>query len=177
MAASSYKADAAFPVNNMKKVQLNGVIGKGEFVLVDDNDFDKVSSFSWSLNTNGYAVSSRYSKETKKSVSFYLHRFLLGVEGKKHIEVDHINRNKLDNRIKNLRVCTRRDNSCNKSQKIGISGFRGVWKNHNGWQAVLKFRGERMCLGTYEDKKEAAKKWNEVAKKYHGEFAVLNEGL
>lgn len=66
--------------------------------------------------------------------------------------IDHINLNKTDNRIINLRDVSPADNSSNQHaphMKKTASGKRGVQRNHSGWQAVIWRNGERQCLGTF----------------------------
>jgi hypothetical protein len=72
--------------------------------------------------------------------------------------IDHINGIKSDNRIENLRDVSPAINSqnCRVTRKAGnLSGFRGVQKNHNGWQAVVALNKKRHCVGTFRDPKDA----------------------
>jgi hypothetical protein len=89
---------------------------RGLFTFIDDEDFDKVSKFSWCATANGYAVS------RIKNKIVYLHRFLLTAP--KNTIIDHINGDKLDNRKKNLRFCNTSENVRNQKkdrQKDAIS--------------------------------------------------------
>ena len=56
-----------------------------------------------------------------------------------------------------------------------ISGFKGVYKYPNGWQARIGVSGKEIALGVYKKKTEAAKTYNKAAIKYYGGFADLNE--
>lgn len=64
-----------------------------------------------------------------------------------------------------------------RNPKIGISGFKGVvWlEKAKKWMARIKFESNFIYLGIFIDKLDAAKSYNEAAKKYFGEFAYLNK--
>ena len=81
-------------------------------------------------------------------------------------ELDHINRDKLDNRIENLRECNSSQNAANRTSNGKI--YKGVSKCKNG-----KFKSQ-ITLGTFDTAEEAAKKYDEALYELHGEFALLN---
>lgn len=140
-------------------------------VLIDREDFEKINRYSWSINTP-----KRGRLYVRSSHHVLLHRFIMDAPAGK--EVDHINGNLLDNRKKNLRVCERCDNVKNRSvNKNSSSGLRGVyWDAESGkWAAAISFNKKRIKIGRYATKVQAARAYNEAAKKYHGEFARLNE--
>ncbi len=94
------------------------------------------------------------------------------------VEVDHINRNPLDNRKENLRLCTPSQNIGNqKLRASNRSGFKGVRRHRGKWQAVISKLGAVYCLGTFEDKKHAASIYDQKAIELYGEFALTNKGL
>jgi hypothetical protein len=72
--------------------------------------------------------------------------------------IDHINGNRSDNRITNLRDVTNTRNllSFRKTNHNNSSGFIGVNKNHNGWRAEIKVNYKNINLGTYPTKEEAS---------------------
>lgn len=89
--------------------------------------------------------------------------------------VDHINGNKIDNRISNLRSCTVSQNGFNRpAPPSNTSGYKGVGKCGDKWRSRLVFEGKEYSFGTYDCKHEAAKAYNIGALKHHGEFAYLN---
>lgn len=72
--------------------------------------------------------------------------------------IDHINGNKSDNRITNLRDVTNARNllSYRKTNQNNSSGFIGVHKNHNGWRAEITVHSQNINLGTYPTKEDAS---------------------
>ena len=91
--------------------------------------------------------------------------------------VDHIDRNKLNNHISNLRWCTREENQHNRSKnKNGTSMYKGVsfHKASNKWQAKIRHNGLQIHLGLFTDEVEAAQEYDRKASELFGVFAVLN---
>ena len=88
-------------------------------------------------------------------------------------ELDHKDKNRENNKIENLRVCTRSENLMNKGKRPeNTSGYKGVFKNgQKGWMA----RCCKKYLGTYSDKEKAAEAYNKYARETFGPFAELNE--
>ena len=76
----------------------------GSFFLIDAEDFPAVSQRTWSLGKRGYPVSHTSRKMPGGARTEPLHRYLMKPEP--GYEVDHISGNKLDNRRKNLRICS-----------------------------------------------------------------------
>jgi hypothetical protein len=90
-------------------------------------------------------------------------------------DIDHINGNRKDNRIANLRAATRSQNNGNMGVRArNKSGFKGVYWNNaaNKWQAMLGAKGGvRRYLGVYNTPEEAHEAYMQAAKAYFGEFA------
>jgi len=106
---------------------------------------------------------------------YYSHRLAwLYVHGEFPIcYIDHINHNKSDNRIENLRNADTFSNAHNiKKFSTNTSGHKGIcWhKKAKKWMARFKCRGKVYYLGVYSDIEEAVKVYEENAKKYHKEF-------
>ena len=92
------------------------------------------------------------------------------------LPVDHINGNRSDNRIANLRLATASQNGYNRRKpRNNTSGEKGVtWvKRRNQWQAVITVNGTQKFLGRFASREAAATVYQKSALQYHGEFANL----
>jgi hypothetical protein len=92
--------------------------------------------------------------------------------------IDHINSNRSDNRICNLRLATNSENLCNRGmQSDNKSGFKGVsWqKDRKKWVAQCKVNSKKYNLGRFDTAEEASLAYQEFASKAHGEF--FNRGV
>lgn len=139
------------------------------WAVVDAEDHESVKDVVWSLHTRGYAQGRVNGKRV------LMHRYLLGLEsggggrgsGVKRPQVDHINRDKLDNRRANLRVVTHKQNHQNMPATGGASEFRGVVKHSkvDKWMARVKVDGHTKYLGLFESEEEAAEAAREGRKR------------
>jgi len=138
-------------------------------------DYDKDSGkFFWKSNSReaGATVKGyRVIKINNKTIP--LHHLVWIVENKRYPKmgyiIDHINHNREDNRIENLREITPAENSKNmKLNAKNTSGFNGVrWHKHsNSWYAYINEDGEEISLGYFKTKEEAIKARLEANKKY-----------
>lgn len=147
---------------------------QGRYALVDPKDIERLSKWSWSFSgVNGYARrGERTSADKQKTI--YMHREILKCPD--NVEVDHANRNKLDNRRSNLRLATSRQNKINKATINRTSGYRGVFWHEKSrmWFAKIGINSKSKNLGYFASKKEAAKAYDTAARQHHGEFAILN---
>lgn len=117
--------------------------------------------------------------------------YLLTVDGERHYAhriawrwfygddpatfIDHINGDKGDNRISNLRLCTMSENMRNaKKRKTNTSGVIGVWfdRRSGKWQAEILVNYKKTYIGSFSDLGDAASARREAEIKYHGEFSV-----
>ena len=94
--------------------------------------------------------------------------FLEKVEGK--LEIDHINQNKKDNRVENLRWCNRRENLINRGiTSLNTSGVKGVRfrKDRNSWVSRFNIEENKTKSKHFKTKEEAIKWRLEMEKKYY----------
>jgi len=97
------------------EIWLNGHYGQGLHAKVDPEDYLRVSRYSWYYR-HGYALSEINGKEMR------MHRFITGTI-EDDIVVDHINRDRLDNRRSNLRELTAKENANNRSNNTFVEAF------------------------------------------------------
>ncbi len=150
--------------NNVKTIPVGGDF----HAYVDAADFEWLNRWVWYLH-------GEYAARWERGKIIFLHREV--ARPPKGMVVDHKNRNKLDNTRENLRVCTKQENSCNRSKKRGSSSrFTGVsyCKWTHKWDARIGIGGKRVRLGLYQEDTEAARAYDYKAVELSGEFARLN---
>lgn len=145
--------------------QIDGLIYcySEEDELLFFTDDKRVLKHSWGKAASGYCGSHINGKQV------LLHRFLLNPQSNEL--VDHINRNKKDNRIANLRNTNKSINAFNCGvRKNNTSGVTGVWfrKDTNKWTAEIKVNLKKLSLGCFFTKEEAIKARKEAEAKYYG---------
>ncbi len=152
-------------------------LGEGKYALVDQQDFYWVNNFHWCINGRGeqfYAVRNILTKHGKTKL-VRLHREIMKPPA--GLLVDHHNCDTLDNRRENLRLATPAQNMQNRRKRKNTSSqFIGVsfHKNSKVWVVQIVHNGKHIWLGRFDSEIEAAKAYDEAARKYHGEFARLN---
>lgn len=143
---------------------------KGEIVgecLVDDDTWKDLVRYKIYLRDDGYACG--YINKGGVMVHIYLYKKYKGNIPKKYT-IDHINNNRLDNRLDNLRTASMSLQSHNQRKFAGaICKYKGVTINGNRF--VVNCHGERHSFMYME---EAARKFNEIAIKKYGDHANLN---
>lgn len=103
----------------------------------------------------------------------YLHRLICGAAP--DLVVDHVNRNSLDCRRKNLRIVGFNDNAHNADYGENKTGFRGVYRRSNGtFYSQFTLRGDRLCLGTFKTAEDAARGYDKKALEVYGVYAWTN---
>ena len=101
----------------------------------------------------------------------YLHRYL--TNAKPGEIVDHINGDRTDNRLCNLRIVNPSQNSWNKKSWNSL-GFKGVEKRRNSYRATICIEGKRIRVSGFKTALDAFEAYKRLAKKHFGEFARWN---
>lgn len=141
-------------------------------VYFDKDKIDIIQQHKWHIEdfgTRRYATS-----QTKDRKHLSMHRLVTDFKFK---EVDHVDRNGLNNQCANLREATRSQNNMNKiTQCNSTTGFKGVhfYKNRGNYQAYIWKNRKKINLGYFNTPVEAAMAYNDATVLYHGEFARLN---
>lgn len=147
-------------------------LSNGKQTIVDD-DMAHLKNYRWQYHWAGYPQRP-FIKENKEKRSMFPHHAVIGQPLKStKMVVDHINRNTLDNRKKNLRIVTIRENSSNQNRKAKgktSSKYVGVHLNEyirkNGlttkkWIAQIAINGKRSYLGAFQTERLAYKAYCE----------------
>ena len=127
------------------------------YAVIDMADAEWASQWRWHLHPKGYATRSQKIDGIPRT--FRLHRELLGLMRGDGLDVDHIDRDKLNCRRSNLRIVPKGKNSQNQPSVRGsTSRYRGVsWRGDPGqWGAYVKTGGKQYRLGQFASETEAA---------------------
>ena len=153
-----------------------GKNAKQGYALVSADDVYKVEMNSWRLDSHGYVIKSI--KENGKTKNISLHHVVYKKPDKGMV-IDHINRNKLDNRRENLREVSYSLNSANRSRRKSVKenrpypGVRRVKDRKTGvtydtWEVTIKFKGKFEYIGYFNNVDDAIKKRKELEKQLYG---------
>lgn len=160
----------------MRRIKLKNV---NKYTLVDDDMYEVLGKFTWRADRTrggiGYVIRNivvpkTYPSGKRKLLNSYMHQVVLGnPEG----IVDHVNRNTLDNRRKNLRVVTHSENQMNRpAPKNNTSGYKGV--HYHKRDKTFRVTICKKRLGSFKTARSAARAYNKAAKDMFGKFALLN---
>jgi hypothetical protein len=145
----------------------------GAVALVDDADLSLVAGYRWHIQQT--SPDHRYAKTSlSERRTVLMHRLILSAPRGKC--VDHIDGNGLNNQRTNLRLCTTAENLRNRVRTRSLSGYRGVaWDHiHEKWQAHFTLNRKAVTLGNFKDPADAARCWDEAARKHYGAFGTFN---
>lgn len=149
-------------LQNYSVVELTDLkLNKVAECIIDTDSIDKIKKIKWHISDNGYVIGGRE--------KIRMHRLLICAKGSDI--VDHINGNRLDNRMCNLRIVTTKQNSYNKGLlSSNTSNVTGVHfhKKANKWCASITHNGKYIYLGLYKDKEEAIIVRKNAELKYFG---------
>jgi hypothetical protein len=149
----------------------------GIVTWVDAGDFSLAAAHYWSpqrrtKSATTYAIRARRIRTGSGHLVKALHRLIL--DPPPSIEVDHRDRDGLNNRRQNLRVATSRQNVINREMPLGALGYRGVYRHRNRFIARITDQQGRRLLSSHKSAEEAAMAYDEAALRFHGDFALLN---
>lgn len=150
--------------SGMKEITLSG----GHVVKVDDDKLEMVMRYHWTF-AGHYARTTIRTDEKKKGV--YMHRLL--IDAPSGSLVDHINGDRLDNRLVNLRLASRSENGRNRiHSRTSRSKVKGVHfsKAARKWSAEIWVNYKKHYLGLFETIETAAAAYNKASEELHGEF-------
>ena len=155
-------------------------LSQGRVTVVDDADYALVMSYCPWYYSNGYALHSSYIGMVNgrpKRRAIRMHWLIL--PPKDGVEPDHKDGDGLNNQRANLRYATREQQMANRkpwtTRKGKHSRYKGVSKWGRRWRALINVDKKRTHLGMFSTQEEAARAYNEAAKRLLGEYAWLND--
>lgn len=142
------------------------------FMEIDEEDYDLWMKYTWCFDgryvkrkINGKRNGPNKPRDPAKC--FYFHREVMNAKEGDH--VDHIDRDKLNNKKSNLRICTQDQNNKN------ILGA-GCYQLKNGrWQAKICHNYKNIALGRYDTYEEAHAAYIKKANELRGEFSAAKD--
>lgn len=143
---------------------------RGVEALVSDVDYARLVQHRWwpyESKQNGLT----YVYTQIKRKTFWMHRMITGCP--RTMQVDHQDRDGLNNQRPNLRIASPVQNGANR-EGWGLSGLKGVYRDGRSWRARITYDGELMNLGSHPTKEAAARAYDQKAFELFGEFAFLN---
>ena len=157
-----------------------GYTSNKEPFYLDKEDYEKIKDFVWYIGDDGYVVTHNPNKRLDGEHNLIrMHRFVLNINDD-NVKVDHKNRKRNDNCKNNLRIATPQQNmmNCGKQTDSIYSKYKGVCfhKKAKKWVSYIRIDGKRVHLGIFNSEIEAAKAYEEAAKKHFGEFACVEPG-
>lgn len=152
----------------MKEIQLS----QGKVAIVDDEDFEWLSQWKWCFRQQGYAGMGIV--ENGKQRIVYMHRLIAGTP--KGMDTDHIDKNKLNNQRKNLRICTHEENCRNRSKSCNnTTGVKCVvLDSRTGrFRAYIKVKYRQIHIGMFDSIVEASSAHLKAQKYHFGTFSEI----
>lgn len=132
------------------------ILNEGQISTVDDDVYHVLTQYDWGFLSGYAARGQRHNLESYQKI--LMHRVVMELNGicVNGKEVDHINRDRLDNRFCNLHAVDKSFNQHNSGvRKDNTSGIRGINHSKNGWVVRLQVKRARYCLGTFQSLEEA----------------------
>lgn len=140
--------------DSLKILSTNGIE-----ILIDAEDLELVSQYTWQVTDGGYAK--KYLESNENGIRLrrvvYMHRLIMNAQ--ENQLVDHISQDKLDNRKSNLRFITKSLNALNSNKTRSSTGYRGVIHNKQRGKpflARITIDSKQIYLGSFDTPEEAS---------------------
>ena len=140
---------------------------KTALILVDEDDFEFIKSFSWFADKKGRSQMN-YDYNTVK-----MHHLIMGFPIG-DMEIDHIDCNKSNNCKNNLRIVTKSQNAWNKKiSRNNVSGYKCIHFHtpSNRWRVIIGKNNKKHYIGQYTDIEDARIAYLNAVSELHGKFA------
>jgi hypothetical protein len=154
---------------------------RGQYAIVDSRDFPYLNQWSWNAKPDGDSYYAERSS-SKDNVDFHvaMHRAIW----ERHngpipngMKLDHKDRNKLNDRIRNMRLLSHSENVSNADKRPGMSSkFVGVHynKENGNYRAQVTVDGNQMFLGAFPTQQEASNARDNYVRKHQAKGKIIN---
>lgn len=153
------------------------VLTKGFVATISAQDAPLISQHNWAASVGRRTVyAAREVKSGGQRFTVYMHRAILSAPS--GMDVDHIDRNGLNNCRSNLRLATRSENCRNRGPNAKNSlGVKGVYQNESGrsWCAKIRVHGKGYHLGSFSTPEAAHEAYARASSAMHGKFGRADE--
>lgn len=149
-------------------------------ILRQHFNYDPDTGVFWLKNPvrgdgTGYVDDLGYRRFYFKGSYFRAHQLIWCYIYDQWILVDHVDGDKLNNKLSNLRPATKAQNAMNaKVRRDNISGYKGVFKAGLVWRAAIYVEGKAVSLGRFPTPAEAGAAYERAAREFFGDFARVS---
>lgn len=144
----------------------------GRVAIIDDIDAALIAPYKLNSDIRTHTVYVRcwYVNDGKRKY-IYLHQLIGGYD-----QTDHCDGNGLNNMRANLRRCSNSENCWNASKKRRHKRFKGIYfeQQRQKWRVRIRVNHKMIDGGFFASETDAAYAYDELARKYHGDFARFN---
>lgn len=153
-------------------------LSQGQIAIIDDDDAELIADKKWYAMWTGRRFYAAHGfRDGKLRGILLMHRVIIAACSDE--EVDHINRNSLDNRRMNLRIVTRAQNNQNRDNKRPgrlVGAYFRPSRSHadRPWMASIRVNGRAKHLGVYRTEEDAGRAYDQWALRIYGPGAFTN---
>lgn len=150
-------------------------------LIFKSRDGDSRFNTRWAGRTvSGISNGKGYERVRVHGRLAYIHRIVWKMHfDNEPVQVDHINGNRSDNRIENLRAASQAENARHSRRNTSATGMKGVTsaRRTGKFEARIRHDGKQRHLGTFETAGAAARAYDDAARELHGRFSITNADL
>jgi hypothetical protein len=150
-------------------------LSRGLVTKVNAHDLESLKGYNWTASANpGGPYARRAVWANGRTAAVLMHRQILGLDCEDSRVVDHINRDRLDNRRENLRIVSQAQNLWNSAaHRDSTTGLKGAFweKRRKRFYAKIATHGKQRFLGYFDTAEQAHSAYRRAAEIEHGEFA------
>lgn len=158
---------------NESGILIKSITHGEKIVLVSTPDLPRIMAFdSWCVSPHDktFYASSKLKTDMYRNCNISMHRLIMSFP--ENLQIDHIDRNGIDNRMENLRIVTNTQNQLNRGRRNLNNKYKGVYEIRPGvFKSMISFNKKSITLGLFETPEDAALEYNKRHKELWGDFS------